>query len=301
MVIKNLVISGCGPIALRYLGCIKHLIQNNYFSINDIEKIYCTSGGIIVAISIILGYSFETLEEYYVKRPWNEVYKVGAKQILGLYKSKGLFGKKQFEQSLNPLLKGKNLNPDINLKELYEITKVKLIVNSVSMNKKRKIKTEYFDHISHPELKLCDIIQMTCAIPFLIEPLIHNDNFYLDGGVLINYNSKICLDENKNSECLGFNYCIEHNQDKDSNNSETNLNNSETNLLDFFSLYNWSVISLIVDQNKGPPLENEIKSCLKSSPFETNFFNEFVNSKDLRKSLIDQGEEDGKKFLDSRI
>jgi predicted acylesterase/phospholipase RssA len=293
MGIKHLVISGCGPEMLRYLGCIKYLMQNNYFSINDIENIYCTSAGSIIALCIILEYDFETLEEYFINRPWNNLYNITAKHILLFYKSKGLFGKKEIEESLNPLLKGKGLKSDITLKELYEFKKIRLIVNSVGINVQQNMNNEYFDYLSHPNLKLFDIIQMTSTIPLFIEPLVYQEKFYVDGGALVNYNSKICLDNHKDNECFGLNYSVEiEKQEKEFANF---------NLLDFFAIYNSANLSYTLKFNKTPKLSNEICNKLSFSPFNINNIKKFINDKEFRKTLFNNGIEDGVKYLESRI
>ena len=56
MTIKNLVISGGGPIMVQVLGAIQHLEKNNFVDLKNIETIYGTSAGAIVGILICLKY-----------------------------------------------------------------------------------------------------------------------------------------------------------------------------------------------------------------------------------------------------
>ena len=58
MTIKNLVISGGGPIMVQVLGAIQHLEKNNFVDLKNIETIYGTSAGAIVGILICLNSRF---------------------------------------------------------------------------------------------------------------------------------------------------------------------------------------------------------------------------------------------------
>ena len=76
MTIKNLVISGGGPIMIQILGAIQHLEENNFIDRNNIETIYGTSAGAIVAVLLCLKYDWETINDYIIKRPWQDVFTI---------------------------------------------------------------------------------------------------------------------------------------------------------------------------------------------------------------------------------
>lgn len=63
MTIKHLVISGGGPLGLRFLGALEHLEQHNYWKLQDIESIYATSIGSIIAVFICLAFDWDTLNK----------------------------------------------------------------------------------------------------------------------------------------------------------------------------------------------------------------------------------------------
>ncbi len=50
MTIKHLVISGGGPTLFRTLGALQHLQETTFWKIDEIESIYGTSAGAIVAV-----------------------------------------------------------------------------------------------------------------------------------------------------------------------------------------------------------------------------------------------------------
>ena len=81
MTIKHLVISGGGPIMVQYLSAIQELESKKYLNINDIETIYGTSAGAIIAILISLQFDWQTLNDYIIKRPWQDVFPIKVKNI----------------------------------------------------------------------------------------------------------------------------------------------------------------------------------------------------------------------------
>jgi predicted acylesterase/phospholipase RssA len=52
MTIKHLVISGGGPLGLRYLGALEKLEQEEFWKLENIESIYGTSIGSIIGAFI---------------------------------------------------------------------------------------------------------------------------------------------------------------------------------------------------------------------------------------------------------
>ena len=120
MTIKHLVISGGGPLGLRYLGVLEKLEQQSFWKFDEIESIYTTSVGSIIGAFICLKYEWDTLNKYIIERPWNDAFKFNVKQICDSYYNKGLFDKKLAEIIFKPLLQAKDLELNITLKEFYD-------------------------------------------------------------------------------------------------------------------------------------------------------------------------------------
>ena len=100
MPIKHLVISGGGPSMIQILGAIQHLEDKKFICLKNIESIYGTSAGAIVGVLISLGYDWETINDYIIKRPWHDVFKfkIGLQPILDAYANKGIFDIKTIEK-----------------------------------------------------------------------------------------------------------------------------------------------------------------------------------------------------------
>ena len=151
MTIKHLVISGGGPIGMAYLGALEHLHDEGFWSFDNIESIYATSIGTLMAAMICLKYDWETLNTYVIERPWNDVFKLNAKQIMEIYTKKGLFDYKSMIKILKPLLEAKDLPVSITMKEFYEYTKVEMFLYAFDLNSYDTVELSYK---SHPDLLL---------------------------------------------------------------------------------------------------------------------------------------------------
>ena len=96
---------------------------------------------------------------------------------------------------MDKLLLSKDLELEITLKELYNITKINLYIYSTDINKscKEEQLTE-FSHFSHPDLQLKEAIKRSCAFPIIFKPILDEESCYVDGGIFANTPIQPCLD-----------------------------------------------------------------------------------------------------------
>ena len=73
MPIKHIVLGGGGPGGYVLYGALKYLSKEKYWNIDDIKSIYCTSIGTLIGIFISLRYTWDDLDDYLIKRPWDKV------------------------------------------------------------------------------------------------------------------------------------------------------------------------------------------------------------------------------------
>jgi NTE family protein len=190
MTIKHLVIPGGGPTGIKALGALQYLEEQGYWSINDIETIYATSAGSIISVLLCLKFDWETINDYIVKRPWNDAFQLSVNQIFEAYSKKGLFDKNVAEIFYKPFFKAKDISMEITMKEFYELSKIEIHLFSLDIN---TFILEDISHITHPDLQLLTAVQMSSAIPVLISPVCIDDKCYVDGGVICNYPVNQCI------------------------------------------------------------------------------------------------------------
>jgi hypothetical protein len=73
--IKYLVLSGGGSIGFSMYGILRESNKRGCWNIQNIEKIYATSVGTIIAVMISLNYDWDTLDDYLIYRPWQDIFK----------------------------------------------------------------------------------------------------------------------------------------------------------------------------------------------------------------------------------
>ena len=203
MTIKHLVFSGGGPIGLISYGAAKYLNKEKFWDLKNIKTIYGTSVGAYMGILVSLGYEWDWIDDYFIKRPWKKIIDVEITTILEAYNKKGLLGEKFINDIIQPLLEAKNLSKDVTFKELYEFNNIEIHIYSTEMNGDQMSKLD-ISYISHPDMKIIYGLTMSMAFPFIFSPVIEDDKCYIDGGLLNNFPMNDCLENNEECEILGF-------------------------------------------------------------------------------------------------
>uniref|UniRef100_A0A6C0DIN1 PNPLA domain-containing protein n=1 Tax=viral metagenome TaxID=1070528 RepID=A0A6C0DIN1_9ZZZZ len=288
MTIKHLVISGGGPSMLQYLSAIQYLSENNFLNLNNIETIYGTSAGAIVGILLCLKFEdWEILNDYFIKRPWHELFHMKINYIFDAYTKKGIYDKKIVEKVFKPLLSAKDLPININLKDFFKYSKVELHFYSFEVN---NFITEDISYLTHPELELIDAVMMSCGLPIIFTPVIIDNKCYIDGGVCANYPLKYCVDSGKaEDEILGFT-----NQYNEEIQKQKKIC-QESNLLDFILYFFFKMFNNLTLTIRVPCIKNQIICNVDYLSF--NYLRSTINSEELRKELFQKGIESAKHFI----
>jgi hypothetical protein len=284
MTIKHLIISGGGPIMVQVLGAIQHLEQNNFVNMNNIESIYGTSAGAIVGILICLKFDWETINDYIIKRPWQDVFQIKVQNILDAYTKKGVYDIKTIEKCFKPLLDAKDIPMDINLEDFHKLTNVELHMFSFEIN---EYKVQDISHLTHPNLLLMTAIQMTCALPVLVTPVCIDDKCYIDGGMSCNYPLSYCIESGKNTdEILGF---------KNKYGENKTCINTESTILDFLLSFLFKAVFSVSTDSSQPSIQNEVvcdAQCLNLEVLRTA-----LSNVEVRKDLFNNGTQTAIDFL----
>ena len=292
MTIKHLVISGGGPLGLRYLGALEKLEQEGFWKLHDIESIYATSIGSIIASFICLKYDWDTLNTYIIDRPWHEAFKVNVKQIFDSYYNKGLFDKKLAEIIFKPLLEAKDLSLNITLKEFYEYSKIDLHIFTFELH---EFKTVEISHKLFPDLRLLQALTMSSSLPGIFIPTIIDNKCYIDGGVMCNYPLNYCLRDHENrDEILG----IRSAYDKECDNFKNVQVTSESSLLEYVMCITINSMNYIRDSVQPDNIDNTVRCYITDNPLTLDTIQEAIKNKELRREWIKKGKEDALELLE---
>lgn len=202
MTIKHIVISGAAYNGIDLVGILTELFENKVFKRDDIKSVYGSSAGAIVLAIWMLGIEKEILFDFIIRKPWNKIYTFKAEMFLELFNSKGMLDEKLIHEIMNPLLRSKDLSPDITLSEFYIYTNIKFTIYTTHFNTWKGIP---ITSESHPDLKLIDALYMSSAMPVIFKPIVMKGEIYVDGAVTKHYPIKSALADGCNKqEILGI-------------------------------------------------------------------------------------------------
>jgi len=286
MPIKHLVISGGGPSMIQTLGAIQHLEDKEFISLKNIESIYGTSAGAIVGVLISLGYDWETINDYIIKRPWHDVFKfkIGLQPILDAYANKGIFDIKTIEKCFKPLFDAKDISMDIVLEDFYKLSHIELHFFSFELN---EYKIQDISYLTHPKLPILTALHMTCSLPVLVTPVCIDDKCYLDGGVSCNYPVNYCIESGKiTDEILGLKNHSWYQQ--------TPIDSNST-IIDFLLNFIFKAVYNVNTDHNQQQLKNELICDVTGLSFEGLL--SALSSIDVRRELRTSGINSAETFL----
>lgn len=193
-----LVIGSGGHNVIRMVGCIDKLVTVNHLKLKEINDIYATSAGSIIAIYLCLNLDWNILTNYLINKPWDKKYENTPSNLLSAFNELGLFGDEFVRDILEIQLKMKGLNINtITFKELYEYSSKKINIYSFNLN---RFDCECFNYINTPDMRILDGVYMSSTFPFIFKPRWINDSYYLDGGIYLDFPYIKALEDGINEE-----------------------------------------------------------------------------------------------------
>ena len=190
--IDTLVLSGGGPSGLAYVGVYKALLEKDILN-DNIKEIITTSIGIFISFCILIKINHNILYQFVINYEPKNFLNYDNLNIDNLILDLGLFDTDGIENVFRALCKNILKKKDISLKELYDISKVKLNVNVVNSTLS---KCEYISYLTDPDLSIITLAKMTTAIPLFFKPVVYKNHIYVDGGMRGSLPFEACDSEN---------------------------------------------------------------------------------------------------------
>jgi predicted acylesterase/phospholipase RssA len=283
--ITTLVLSGGAYNGLIELGVLMRLSENGVFDINKVERIHGTSVGGFIAVLLALKMDWSDLVEYFVERPWHKLLSINP---IELYTKRGAFDKQFFISALTPLFAAKGLNIEtISLGEFQQYSQIKLYFYAI------KLSTFEACVISDKDMLLIDAITMTCCMPIVFRPVLYKDDYYIDGGIAVNYPLREAInapDTGDVSKILGIRFDL---------GSKTTDINENSNIMEYiYCLFN--KISTIREFNtvEYGTIQNEV--VIKCEGMNATDGYDVLFKRDKREEMVKYGEKVADKWLASR-
>lgn len=277
--IEHIVINGGGPTGLISYGALKYLFEQEFIDMANIKSIYGTSIGAIVGVILSLRYDWVTLDDYFIKRPWEKVFKIEPDNLFEMYYSKGLFQFSIVREILKPLLSAKDLSENITLSEYNEYTKIDHHFFTVELNSFEKID---LNHKTHSDLSLLSALEMSCAVPILCKPVITDNKCYVDGGLFDNYPINECL---KNEKCTEYQVLgIRNKWTQDDISITDNMN-----LFQYLQVSLQKIVKHVQKDNIPKAIRYEVKCLCDENVSEISNWIVYMTDREKRLELIKSG------------
>ena len=289
MTIKHLVLAGGGPAGFVSYGALRELHKHKFWDIQNIKSIYGTSIGAFMGVVIALGYDWDTLDNYFIKRPWDKLANITPQMVIESMTTRGLFDQDVARASLEPLLSAKGLSCATTLLEFYEFTGIELVAYTVDVNAKNFNKVA-LSYKTFPNLEITTAMAMTMAVPVLFQPVLYQGGCYVDGGVVLNLPVNECLHEQKCEENEIFALRYIWNGD-----TENGIDN-ESSMMEFLMTFiRKAQITLCSEKH-----QTRVPNLLETVMTECNGIHkwmEVLRDEPMRIRLIDQGVTDAQHFI----
>ncbi len=193
--IDTLILSGGGPSGIAYFGIFESLFENDILKrdLSGIKEILTTSVGILCSFCLILGLSMDVGKEVALGYDMSKMLNLDDIKIDNLLVEFGLFDTNGIRKIFKSILKNFKHLDDINLKDLYDLTGIKLNVKVFNVTRKQ---VEYISYETDPELSVITLAEMTTAIPIFFKPVEYNGCKYVDGGLRGHFPIEECKSDN---------------------------------------------------------------------------------------------------------
>lgn len=274
--IRHIVCSGGGVTGFSFYGMLKACYMRNMWKFDDIETIYGTSVGSIFSVILALKYDWKTIDDYLIKRPWQNVFKFDLYSILDSLQKIGIFGIKTVEDIFSPLFLGKDIPINVTMKEFYNITNIEIHIFTTDVMKFKLVDISYK---THPDWRLIDAVYSSCSIPIIFSPFIKDSKCYCDGGLLLNYPLDKCIENGASpDEIIGFR--------SDLNTEGEDVFNENSSLLDYIIIILKKVVTAFLPKKQNV-IQNEFK--IKSHDISIYDIVNTSSNSDERIRLIQNG------------
>ncbi len=275
-IIENIVIAGGGINGFLFYGILKESEKQGIWNIKNIRSIWGTSVGAMLAVLISLGHTWDTIDDYLINLPWDNLFKFDLYSFIASNCNCGFFNSDYLFKLCKPLFLSKNIDVHITMKDFYDITKIDIHVISTNVNSFNLVD---ISHTTHPTWKLLDAVYASSSIPILFKPFVNDYKLYCDGLFCSTYPIGECIESGiSNDSIMGI---------------STNINNSMLNLVEQPSLFDYMIYIIIyiilkfIRQNKPTEINKayKIDSCI----FTVQLLTDVLNDKSERISLINRG------------
>ena len=174
--IKKLVLSGGFLKGYAFIGCIKYLIENNIHK--QIDTIIGSSIGSLMSLLLVLDYNLDDFADLVNHYTFDKYINITTENVLNFLENFGLDDGEKITQVIKNIIYNKTNNYYITFKQLYDINKKTFVVSGTNIVKR---KTEFFSHLTTPDMPVWIAIRISTSFPIFYNLVEYNGQKYFDG------------------------------------------------------------------------------------------------------------------------
>jgi len=176
---QHLAIGGGGMKGYIAVGALQSI--NNNYNLNKFKSYIGISVGSLLCFFLSIGFTLEEITTIVLNIDITDYLIPDFLNVVNLY---GICSIGNVKKILMSIGKQKNIPYDCTFIKHYELTKKKLIITGSNINTKN---TEIFSKDVTPEMSIYTAMLISIALPLLFQPIKYNGNYYVDGGIYLNY------------------------------------------------------------------------------------------------------------------
>jgi predicted acylesterase/phospholipase RssA len=123
------------------------------------------------------------MDNYFINRPWQEVFKFSLCSVIKCFKYNGFFDISTIKEIFLPLFSAKDISIDITMKEFFDVTGIELHFFTIDLSNFSLVDISYE---THPEWTVVESVYASSCAPILFKPFRKDGRSYTDGGILAN-------------------------------------------------------------------------------------------------------------------
>jgi hypothetical protein len=173
--IDTLILSGGGAKGAAYIGVYNYLVEKNL--LKNIKNIVSCSIGSFFGVCMSMNINMNIIKHLFMNI--NSIYDIDNIDLES-FQNFGFFENNIFIIIIKHILQHKYNLKQITLKELFDITGIN---HEIKVYNYTLLKTEYYNHINHPNIDLALIITAATSIPIINQYVNYNGHYLLDGGI----------------------------------------------------------------------------------------------------------------------
>ena len=261
---KCLVFAGGAEKGIAYLGILKFVEE--YDLIKEVECLYGTSIGSIIATLISIGYTSRELEYLILKTNIKELIPTDEFNIEKLLTTLGFIEPTRLHKLIRLLIEKKTGTQNITFKQHFSKYNKKLVITGSCIS---EYKCYYFSYETYPDMPIFDAIAIITCIPILFKPISFENKLFIDGAVYDNYPVYHASLSYKLSDIFGFLIIIDYTK-------ESTIDSIDKYLLILFKSidvkFNYLPIQLYGDITVAIQMKNPINNI-----YNEEIIHEFIN------------------------